>query len=881
MSQTRSRSGADVPLVSLDAEASRALLRGALEEAIGLLRADGGLVYLVDQDGETLRILEDASLIDDAARPAATGLRLPIGSGLFGVAVGDRRVVATGDYANDRSFPHEPGADRVVAAAAIRSMIVAPLAAGEEILGALGVYSRQGDAFDAGDTALVRALAAHAATSLSNATLIEALERSRAQLVRRAESERTLRELIASVAAVHDADALLRRIAEAAITVTGADGVLFDRVEAISPTELLWIEDVTSATPRTKVRRVDEIGQGGLMGKAVAERRIVSTDDYLPDRSFHHWPEADGLATERGFRSVVAAPLVADGEVVGVIAAYSGRPSAFDDDSAALVGAFADHAAVAIVNARLIEALDRSRQRLARRVSEEQSLREIAARLTAIHETGEILEQAVAAACRLVGGEWAEVAELDPDGTFAWTHVYGLDDPDLQAEQRALHLRVGEGVLGLAAEARRAVVVDDYLEDSSFVHNPATDAFARRGGFRSLVAVPLIADDDVVGVLAVHSARHAAFDVEHADLVRAFADVAAIAIGNARLIEALDRSEVRYRGILAASPDIVFAVDPEGRFTFLSDTLERQLGWPADEMVGRHFGSLIDVSSMGDALERWRALRENPGVVLDAVFLLIHRDGRRVPYEIRSFGFEADGRFAGVQGSARDVSERDRLERDLRRQAADLAAGEERAHLARELHDSVTQALFSMTLVTRSIELLLERDPASARARLETLRELQRDALAEMRALIFELRPASLESEGLDRALRTHSSAVQGRAGVAIVIETDDDAERLPREIEAALFRIAQEALNNVVKHAAAGNVTISLERSPERACLTVSDDGVGFEVGAVPDGHMGLAGMRARAEKLGGRLEVESSPGRGTTIRVELPVAGTVGSAA
>jgi signal transduction histidine kinase len=238
------------------------------------------------------------------------------------------------------------------------------------------------------------------------------------------------------------------------------------------------------------------------------------------------------------------------------------------------------------------------------------------------------------------------------------------------------------------------------------------------------------------------------------------------------------------------------------------------------------------------------------------------------------------GAYRGVHGAVRDLRERERLERDLRRQAADLAAAEERAHLARELHDSVTQALFSMTLVTRSIELLLDRDLDAARGRLGTLGELQKDALAEMRALIFELRPASLENEGLVQALRTHCAAVEGRLGLPIVIEADDEVERLPPDVEAALFRVAQEALTNIVKHAAAKHVHIALERTPTTARLTVEDDGVGVDVTSVPEGHLGLVGMRARAEKLGGTFDVASVPGRGTTIRVDIPLAVGVGSA-
>jgi len=184
----------------------------------------------------------------------------------------------------------------------------------------------------------------------------------------------------------------------------------------------------------------------------------------------------------------------------------------------------------------------------------------------------------------------------------------------------------------------------------------------------------------------------------------------------------------------------------------------------------------------------------------------------------------------------------------------------------------VTQALFSMTLTTRTLELLLERDPERARAQIAVLRDLQKDALAEMRSLIFELRPGSLEQDGLVHALRTHAAAVEGRVGLPVVLEADDLEERLPIATEDALYRIGQEALHNVVKHAGASNVRMELRRSGDRVTLTIADDGQGFDPARVPSGHLGLAGMRTRAERVGGSLAVSSGRGRGTRITVVVP---------
>jgi signal transduction histidine kinase len=179
-----------------------------------------------------------------------------------------------------------------------------------------------------------------------------------------------------------------------------------------------------------------------------------------------------------------------------------------------------------------------------------------------------------------------------------------------------------------------------------------------------------------------------------------------------------------------------------------------------------------------------------------------------------------------------------------------------------------------MTLLSRSIELLLQKDPAQVPAKLAALRELQRDALAEMRALIFELRPGNIEENGLVPALRTHVASLAGRIGLPVVVEADLP-DRLPLAVEEALYRIAQEALHNVVKHAGAREVRVEVGHAGDRVRLRVSDDGRGFDPAKVPDGHLGLAGMRSRAERLGGELRVVSRPAGGTVIEILVPAHG------
>ena len=312
--------------------------------------------------------------------------------------------------------------------------------------------------------------------------------------------------------------------------------------------------------------------------------------------------------------------------------------------------------------------------------------------------------------------------------------------------------------------------------------------------------------------------------------------------------------------------------DAEGRFTFVSDQAEQLLGWPPEELIGQSFADMAPRGDVRGALARFRWLQRRPTEAHRSRMHVLARDGRELAMEITGIGMLAsDGTFLGAHGAARDVSERERLETGLRRQAAELASSEERAHLARELHDSVTQALFSMTLISRSIELLLDRDPAAVPSKLASLRDLQREALAEMRALIFELRPGNVEEHGLMQALRTHSASLSGRIGLPVVVE-GELTERPSIETEETLYRIAQEALHNVVKHAGAREVRLDVYRVADGVRLRVVDDGRGFDPAGVPDGHLGLAGMRSRAERLGGTLTVTAAPGRGTTIEVVVP---------
>lgn len=209
----------------------------------------------------------------------------------------------------------------------------------------------------------------------------------------------------------------------------------------------------------------------------------------------------------------------------------------------------------------------------------------------------------------------------------------------------------------------------------------------------------------------------------------------------------------------------------------------------------------------------------------------------------------------------------------LHERSRELTIAEERSRLAHELHDAVSQKLFSLRLTAQAAAALIDRDPARARTELQQVAALAAEAADELRAAVVELRPAALDEDGLVHTLRTHVQVLD-RAHTARVTFDEGGVRALPAAQEEALLRVAQEALHNALRHSGADRVAVRLSRHGQGARLAVADDGRGFDPRAVRSAgrHLGLVSMRDRASGVGGRLAVHSAPGEGTTIEMEVP---------
>jgi signal transduction histidine kinase len=203
-------------------------------------------------------------------------------------------------------------------------------------------------------------------------------------------------------------------------------------------------------------------------------------------------------------------------------------------------------------------------------------------------------------------------------------------------------------------------------------------------------------------------------------------------------------------------------------------------------------------------------------------------------------------------------------------QVSSLAIEHERNRLARELHDSVTQTVFSMNLAAQSAHLLLDKEPARAAGQLLRIEELAASALREIQSLVSQLKPRSILEEGLTGALRRLAMEQKTRTGLRVLLEVQREAI-LSERVATSLYSIAQEALNNVANHSGVSEATVRVNLARTHACLEIEDRGRGFDPGRVLDrrGHLGLAGMVERAREIGWCLSVLSRPGKGTRILV------------
>ena len=463
---------------------------------------------------------------------------------------------------------------------------------------------------------------------------------------------------------IQDPADLLQDVVDEAARLLGSSGAVIDLLDPATG-EVRWAHDagIDDAT-RAEWQALGVGGPGVHL--AIRERRVVVTDEYAADDRFPDGAPNREFFERAGIRSIAFAPLIGEAVVLGTLAVFSADVGRFGDQQAALLAALADLATIAIHNAELIRELGRSREEVTRRAETERTLREIAARVTSIRDADAILgpdRRGDAARPRLGRRPpHPDVRRPDVPAPDGGRRRDGRGDRASGCASRSSRSTAGSTAsrrARVASSGRRAT------RPTRASHAMPNDLdVAERMGLGAMAAAPLRAPGgDVIGTLAVSYAQPGSIPADRLATLQALADHAAIALSNSDLLERVEASEANYRGLVQTTPDVIWRNDADGRFTFLADTAEDLFGWTAAEMTGMHFSSIVAEESMGTALQSWADLHDPGTSSLRLRFVVRRKDGSTFPTELSAVGIFEDGEFKGAQGTVRDVSERERLER--------------------------------------------------------------------------------------------------------------------------------------------------------------------------------------------------------------------------
>lgn len=861
----------------------------------------GHLRRLIDSTGASVLTLEDGILTivastspNDDTNPAV-GLRYTVrrAAPIWDLVSAGSYVVIDDVLSDDplaRAYRAAVGGEITGAYQSVRSWIALPLELKGRVIGMLTASRDTPGGFNTRDAELATALASQAAIAIENARLYSEAEARTRELS-------TLLDVSSTVASTLELGPLLALTLEqleATIEYSGAT------IFALTGEHLRTLARRKDGLTETRALRVFPLDQVPVNRQVMETKIPIIIDDIHGEseiaRVFRRIWDDDLRERFIAMRSWMGVPLISRGNVIGMMTMEHAAAGHFTRQHASLALAFAARAAIAIENARLFEEIDRS-------LREARALTRVASNLTfdqSIESTLDALSENVVAATRAVA---CTVVLFDDERGLRTAGIAGMPEGYRQAIIEAwalgLQLQVIDSMTMAEVDVLRHAVDHARSNPAMTPVQPLLEGVE----WDTVVRVPVVYHGRLIGSLTGYYRANEDPDQAEIGLLNAIADQAAVAFENARLFEVTERRlrelEALYRAdeqlhqslrvddVMQALVDV--AVDIAGAdksLLVIADKATERLGVRA---ARGYAPESIEAANL--VLGRIHSSRLN-----DRNEILVVEDAEKDPRTIAgvretseigsymdlpvSLGDRVFGIFDVAYTEKRRFSEADkRLFQALAQRAAvalenarlfersqKAASLEERQRLARELHDSVSQALYGIALGAKTARTLLERDPAKVAEPLDYVLQLAEAGLAELRSLIFELRPESLETEGLLAAFNKQIAAMTARHGINVQADFGEEPE-LPPGVKEAVYRIGQEALNNTVKHARASNVRVALASKDGRLVLSIEDDGRGFDPGGEFPGHMGLQSMKERAEGAGGTLSITSAPGQGAKV--------------
>jgi len=637
-----------------------------------------------------------------------------------------------------------------------------------------------------------------------------------------------------------------------------------------------------------------KIGSEGVTGWVAKTGKPALVSDVSLDP---HYVWMQGSLT----RSELTVPIIAQGKTIGVLDVQSQHLDDFEQTDLELMQAIASHTGIALENARLFAETQRLLKETEQRANELTIINNVQQGLASKLDVQSIYDLVGDTFHNFFNAQVVMISTYDPQSNTI-EHRYAIE--------RGMHVNSPGthppgGFRSQIIRTKQPLLVNaNVAEEAARLGQPTLPGTSTP---RSWLGVPMLVGDQVTGILSVQNVdEENAFGESDVRLLQTFASSMGIALENARLFSNLERRAEQFRVLTEVSQHIISLAGVDELLGNITRIVKESFGYlhvgiglvDGDEVVSK--------AEVGAFEEKYRSIRIPLGhgiwgwVAKHGRPFASGRDDRHMHHEqfdeaeisphicvplkvketvigVMSAAGDKPGAFHQgdeiiLQTLANQVSVAIENAR-LYEQARQVAVLEERQRLGRELHDSVTQSLYGIELYSQAaLGNLAARKHGQVNKNLNDIHETSQEALAEMRLLIYELRPPVLEKEGLVAVLQARLSAVEGRAGLKIKFKSEI-TERLSITIEEGLYHIAQEALNNVLKHAHAQNIFVNLKSTDGKIFLVIADDGIGFDLESLPRGGLGLASMMEHAEAINGKLFVSSQPKHGSTITAEVPL--------
>lgn len=480
----------------------------------------------------------------------------------------------------------------------------------------------------------------------------------------------------------------------------------------------------------------------------------------------------------------------------------------------------------------------------------------------------ELMEQAAERLSAALGVEFVRVLELQNDGTTFLVRAGVGWKPGVVGTEVISAAKNTQA--GFTLAAGEPIVVADWLTERRFEGSSTL----RDHGVRSGVTVVIPGQPRPYGVLAVHSNRQRSFDRDEVNFLRAVANVLAAAVRDRTREEALRQSESRMRAIVNTAVDAIITIEERGIIESINPATEKLFGYTADEIIGKNVSILMpdpDRSAHDSYLANYRRTGKPKIIGIGREVIAQRKDGSTFAADLAVSELRLGDRRM-FTGMIRDISERRRLER----QVLEVAAEEQR-RIGHDLHDGLCQQLAGIAFANEVLSRKLAARSAVESPTAEKIGKLVDDAITQARQLAHGLQPVALEASGLTSALRELAGKIEELFHVSCIFDCDNVILVHDNAAATHLYRIAQEAVSNAIKHGKARTIIVELSVLDQRLELRVSDDGIGFSEEQIKGGGIGMHSMAYRARIMGGMLDVKRGDRRGTVVTCIIPNASAV----